>query len=801
LRQLQTPLATLAVSDGYHTSASPYIFTAGVEHAGARGATAFFAILEPLTEHQDNDDLAPLVLNRLASEVASRHSITATAAINAAVEEINAELAGYNQSRPERERLYFGLTCGLTRGDDLYLAQVPPSQVLIGQDGDVYAFPGLESWHWSLRSETNTALEQPLGLHEEIEPDLYHTRIEAGDLIVLASPSLARVIQREPQDVFLSGNAEAAIAHLRELAHDYAVESAAAATIAILPGPAASSSRNLSLRNGLSGLVSLFLPRSEKNGNHRNSSAQGVDRLAQGVQTRNQREADPRDPSRTSSHSTSDGAGRTSDKDASDERYAVESGSGPVYEDLWDPTRTRHNAVEDAESPETWDWKGRRTLTEILAGVLLALSAAVVGVWQLAINRDRQIDDDRRSDSTVGVPRLERYDSGTQRRDFSSVRRRLPRAPISPLTGIISATLVIGLAGMLAFSVHTSRERERTEMFESRIIAAAQSREQAVLAADPVVASAHLSAAEARLTEAEALGIGAERIAAERALIAEARDVALGIERLGAAQTLGMIPAAPEGVSPKLFVGNGQLYVFTDALYLLDAEQSRLVRLIGPGDLAAGHSVGMLLGAGWGHGNPVVVDSTHAYLFEPSVAAWTSHQLGLPTDGSGGIAGVSGFIGNLYLLTPGSGQIMRYADGLYAGLPDDWTAGQAAEELRRGVDLIVDGRIYVLLDDGQILNFYRGALDTTIDPQATPPIEGAVSLSSQPDRPYVYVADSHDRILRISREGEVIQQFMAAEGSTALTNIQAIAVDDALGTAYVLADSVLVQVRLPDPPR
>jgi hypothetical protein len=279
------------------------------------------------------------------------------------------------------------------------------------------------------------------------------------------------------------------------------------------------------------------------------------------------------------------------------------------------------------------------------------------------------------------------------------------------------------------------------------------------------------------------------------------RDAALGIERLGNIQVLGGIPPAADGTSPKLFFGNGQLYVFSDALYLLDVEQARLVHLIGPGDELAEHRVGTLVGAGWGHGNPVVIDALNAYQFEPTAAAWTRYELGNTGDGYYNITGVSGYIGNLYLLAPSSGQIIRYGAGAYSAFPDDWTAGQASEELTRGTDMVVDGRIYVLLDDGRVLNFYQGALDSSLAPEATPAIEGATALSAQPDRPYVYIADSHDRILRVTREGEVIQQFKADEQSELMSNIQAIAVDDALGTAYVLTDSALLQVRLPGPPR
>jgi hypothetical protein len=85
-----------------------------------------------------------------------------------------------------------------------------------------------------------------------------------------------------------------------------------------------------------------------------------------------------------------------------------------------------------------------------------------------------------------------------------------------------------------------------------------------------------------------------------------------------------------------------------------------------------------------------------------------------------------------------------------------------------------------------------------------PGITKAVALSSQTDRPYFYVADDQSRILRLDRDGKLVQQFLAdksASGVPSLDGIQSMAVDDVLGTAYVLTDHGLLMVRLLGPTR
>ncbi|MCX7622959.1 MAG: hypothetical protein N2Z82_04290, partial [Thermomicrobium sp.] len=223
-------------------------------------------------------------------------------------------------------------------------------------------------------------------------------------------------------------------------------------------------------------------------------------------------------------------------------------------------------------------------------------------------------------------------------------------------------------------------------------------------------------------------------------------------------------------------------------------------RLLGPGDTVDGVQVGTLLGAAWDDGVPVAFDGSVAYRFDPTTARWHAFRVGTFGAPYQNIAVVGAFTGNLYVLQPQSGQILRFLAGAYQNLPEDWTGGQAADQLRAAVDFEIDGRIHVLLTDGTVLTFYRGALEATATARIDPPVTDAVALAQQPDRPFRYVGTRSGRIVRLRTDGTLVQQVISGAGAPSLDGLLDLAVDDVQGLAYVLTERGLFLVRLPAPP-
>jgi hypothetical protein len=800
--RVETPSHELVIRAGRLTEGTAFLSIDPVDDLGTANTQRVYLLLEPVDDSPLAGNVADEIIQRLRRGIAEAGSQSATSLLLTAIEDVNHWLVQANAIRTPDRRVTFGFTCVLARGDDVYVAQSAPSQVLIVQEGELYAFPELDSWHWDRDANLDDS-SSPLGARETTQPDLYYTKIDTGDVIVLCSTSIARVLQRGPQDVFLRGEADEILGYIDEMAQMYSIEDAHAAAIVVPYHRQRRSRERPDLTKRLTSWCYHLLPEeTAERLRRRRNLAEKVDLQSQDVQNFEY----SADAPATESISTTQTWNEPDDPVATSPRRGRRAGTvaGPSSEitsdvsmgdnDYWHPETGAQDQDHD-EVPR----KGGRTLTDLLAGVILAFSAAVVGVWQLTVNRDRPIDGPR-DDGTLGLPRLNRYDDSMHMPDFTSISRRLPRTPFNRLTAIVALVLVALLTGALVISIRNSHQRAHAAKVEAAFNTVVTQRQQGEQAKDPNVAHAYLLAAQQSLKEAVDVGLDPIRAAQQQQAISTDMDQTLKIDRLSNVQVLGGVPAAPAGVTPRIFFGNGQLYVFTDALYRLDSNGGTLVRLIGSGDNVGDSTTGTLEGAAWGDGAPIVFDGSAAYVFDPTSASWSKQPVGTFGSPHTGIVATNGYAGNLYLLKPDTAQILKFTAGSFSSAPEDWTSGIDTSDLGSAVDMAIDGHIYVLLKDGRLLDLYRSSVDSTVTPTVTPAISDAVALSEQPDRPYYYVADSQGRIIRLDRNGQMVQQFEPKDGEPSLNGIKDMAVDDGTSSAYILTNSTLLTVRLPGPP-
>lgn len=792
--------AELVIRAGRLTEGTAFLSLDPFDDLGAPNTQRLYISLEPVEDTPLAGGVADEVVQRLRRAIQQAGSQTATSVLLTAIEDVNHWLVQANAIRDPERRVTLGFTCILSRGDDLYIAQAAPSQILITQEGELYAFPELDRWHWSREEQEEVAA--PLGVREATQPDLYHTKLEAGDVLVLCSTSAARVLNRGPQDVFVRGETDEILGYIDEMARMYGVEDAHAAVIVVPYRRRARRTRERpAVARRLSSWCYHLLPEeTAERLRHRRKTAPRVDLESQDVHNFDYSADAPADDTRWPGQSWEerDAPLATSPRPRAQADTITNMSDVSEGDDgYWHPDTGDQFApeLELDEAPR----KGGRTLTDLLAGAILAFSAAVVGVWQLTVNRDRPIDGPR-DDGTLGLPRLNRYDDSMHMPDLTTISRRLPRTPFNRVTALVAIVLVAILATALVISVRNSHARAHAAKIETAFNTVVSQRQQGEQATDPTVARAFFLASQQSLREAVAVGLDPVRATQQQTAIATDMDKILKIERLANVQVIGGVPAAPEGISPRVFLGNGQVYVFTDALYRLESNGTTLVRLIGSGDKVGDATVGTLEGATWGDGAPIVFDGSAAYTFDPTKASWSKQPVGTFGTPHTGIVSVNGYSGNLYLLKPDSAQILKFSAGAFASAPEDWTAGLDTSNLGNAVDIQIDGHIYVLLKDGRILDLYRSTVAGTLVPTVTPAVTNAVGLSEQPDRPYFYVGDNQGRILRITREGQVVQQFEAKDGDSSLSDMKDIEVDDGTGTAYVLTGKALVSVRLPGPP-
>ena len=124
--------------------------------------------------------------------------MAAFAAANAAILAENRPFAGARGNR----RICVGATAIAIDGRAIAVAQAPPSQAILVQDGQVYAFPDLASWRGDYAPEEPEPEAHPLGFAEDTAPRLYVSAAAPGDLVALCSSSVGRVLGRDEAAVF-----------------------------------------------------------------------------------------------------------------------------------------------------------------------------------------------------------------------------------------------------------------------------------------------------------------------------------------------------------------------------------------------------------------------------------------------------------------------------------------------------------------------------------------------------------------------------------------------------------------------
>jgi hypothetical protein len=436
---------------------------------------------------------------------------------------------------------------------------------------------------------------------------------------------------------------------------------------------------------------------------------------------------------------------------------------------------------------------------ELILGLILSLTAAVVGVWRVTATRDRPIHGPR-ADEMFRLPSLERYSTKHRGRRLENLRQLSPRAEIGRYVVILAAVVAIAVLGFIAATVLRQTAGPETSEVEDTLARVVSLRAEASSASDPNVSRELLQQANDEISAVmEQMEPGPLRddLAREQQSIAVELDRLGLISRLPQVQVLGAVPVG-SGARPSIFSGAGRLYLVSDALYQVDSTSGQLVRLLGAGDIVNGVPVGQIQGAAWRDDGPLVLDSEAAYVFDTTRGNWFREPLGKAEDGQPlSITAVAVFDYNLYILEREHGRILKYAGGDYESAPEVWSDGLAGIDLSAASDFVIDGSVYVLLGNGQVLDLFLSRLEATWEPAVQPPLESAAGLFSSSNTADLYMVNTGDgRIVRINRQGQLVQQFLPEPGTRSLAGATDIVVDETTGISYVLSNDVLLTTRL-----
>ena len=142
-----------------------------------------------------------------------------TGGLGQALRAANDWLFEENLNSPREQRGVAGVSCAVLRDGDLYVGQIGPALAYLAQAEGLRRFPEDSPWlRQAIPSDAERAASPPLGVRRVIEPLFYHATPDGGDVLVLASPALARLASSQGIAEAIGTGGEAARRRLQSLA-------------------------------------------------------------------------------------------------------------------------------------------------------------------------------------------------------------------------------------------------------------------------------------------------------------------------------------------------------------------------------------------------------------------------------------------------------------------------------------------------------------------------------------------------------------------------------------------------------
>lgn len=211
-----------------------------------------FATVEPLQPTERGREVASVALRALKEGFAAAADQPIPAALGRAFADANAAVREENRHRPSDgpdRRVFVGASAVVLDGCELVIAQVPPTQAAVVQEGQVYAFPALASWSpWYQPALERLGPDpEPLGRSEQATVDIFRTIAAPGDLIVLCASAIPIATARDAtaagslsasaiaqlQEALRPGDPDQVVSHFDQVIERYGLDDAHAACFTI----------------------------------------------------------------------------------------------------------------------------------------------------------------------------------------------------------------------------------------------------------------------------------------------------------------------------------------------------------------------------------------------------------------------------------------------------------------------------------------------------------------------------------------------------------------------------------------
>jgi len=163
-----------------------------------RDATLLVTV-EPVEHTPRGFELAGLALRTIREQFSLSAGVSPAIALERAMRIANATLVTENRPlagcRWER-RVAVGATAVVIHGGEAFIAQYPPTQLVVMQGTEVLSFPELASWRETWMPAADAPEPEAMGLVETARPVCMRTSVSVGDRLLLGSSGVGRAFSR-----------------------------------------------------------------------------------------------------------------------------------------------------------------------------------------------------------------------------------------------------------------------------------------------------------------------------------------------------------------------------------------------------------------------------------------------------------------------------------------------------------------------------------------------------------------------------------------------------------------------------
>jgi hypothetical protein len=411
----------------------------------------------------------------------------------------------------------------------------------------------------------------------------------------------------------------------------------------------------------------------------------------------------------------------------------------------------------------------------------------------------QQVDEIKESAAPLAPPpvRLRGEGSGIRyRRSTGPIA--LPQLRIPRLA--VFAALAIALLGLIAYwQLPGDVQESREARFVTLVAGAREANARAQATSDTGLKRQLLSDARANLDDAAKIHDDSPEVQTLQADVAAALNLLNAVFEVRDATVVADLAQLVTGD-----LGATQIVLGGDSTYVLDAEGSRVLRVLLDGQppitiYERGRAVNLVTASQPGSiewspaTNSLLIldDQRQAYTYVPDggvlpMAVRDSASLG-------SMDGIATAAGNLYVLDRAENQVWRYLPS-QGGYDSERVALLDQADLAGALEIAVAESVYVLdategirrFDNRAEVEFPLSGIDR--------PLASPASISVLPGSGRIVVADAgNKRVVVVSNDGRFLRQIT----SPSFTDLRAVAVDEGAGIMYVLNGDTVVRATFP----